>query len=561
MSVLQEFVVKLTADTDSFEKGMDKAGKASDVTAKRLERLKIGFATLGKAAVASATVLGAAMGYGVGEAIKLEKSNMRLFNSLINVGKGTEEAFNQVSSLAAEMSLLAGIEGDEIQNAFGQMVQITGDYEQSLTGLKAAIDMSAATGMDLNSTVRAIGMGMQGTTGMLSRYGVKIKEGADATEVLAEVTKRYAGAAEAMSLTLDGQMRTLKERIDGVAETVGIRLMPEVSDLLKLLGEAATFWEGMFKSNAFESFVVGARNVLKFVTEVVIPGIIFSAEYMWKSIQSIPEKFLRGGLLSAFGGETKKELGQMLQALMDEFVATEITLDEHKKRVEDNAKSYLKLKNGIKAAKEEQGEYYEVLEETKKQAFDEYMARMNAQAEAFTTNIDDATMVMTTGFQSLGEQLVATEGKMGEAWKSVAKAFLGSIIDAFMVRVSAQMALYTAQLFDPVLTVTAAAGLATSATQMTALGALKGGLTMFADGGIVNKATAGIFGEAGPEAIMPLKAITPLIREAINNTTNNGDLNVIVNAQTIDNNTRWDVHAKNIKLALKREGLRNGIGG
>jgi ribosome-associated translation inhibitor RaiA len=72
--------------------------------------------------------------------------------------------------------------------------------------------------------------------------------------------------------------------------------------------------------------------------------------------------------------------------------------------------------------------------------------------------------------------------------------------------------------------------------------------------------TPGIFGEAGPEAVMPLDRIQPIVNKAVQSslTTNVGGVVVQIAANKIDSNTNFDAVAVKIDKALKKLGKQRG---
>lgn len=84
-----------------------------------------------------------------------------------------------------------------------------------------------ATASDIVTKVYA------GNMGTLSRYGIIVKEGATATEALAEIQKAAAGQAETYGKTVAGQMDLLQNNLGDVKEAIGGALIPVIADLFK----------------------------------------------------------------------------------------------------------------------------------------------------------------------------------------------------------------------------------------------------------------------------------------------------------------------------------------
>ena len=60
--------------------------------------------------------------------------------------------------------------------------------------------------MDVAKAGELVGKVAGGNTGILGRYGIKIKEGATATEALGELQEKFSGQAKAYGDTTQGAM-------------------------------------------------------------------------------------------------------------------------------------------------------------------------------------------------------------------------------------------------------------------------------------------------------------------------------------------------------------------
>lgn len=91
---------------------------------------------------------------------------------------------------------------------------------------KAAMDLSAGLGIDLSSAAMLVGKAANGEVGALSRYGLKIAEGATQAETFAnalqKINGQFSGAAESKVQTFAGQLSQLKNAMSDLTEEIGM---------------------------------------------------------------------------------------------------------------------------------------------------------------------------------------------------------------------------------------------------------------------------------------------------------------------------------------------------
>jgi hypothetical protein len=112
---------------------------------------------------------------------------------------GYEQALKDATAAANAVGRSQG----DAEDAIGRMVQISGDAEGSIKNLSLAMDIAAARHVSLETAANAVGRTMEGNFTLFQRMGVPIRDGADATEVLAEAQKIFAGQAEANVTIMD----------------------------------------------------------------------------------------------------------------------------------------------------------------------------------------------------------------------------------------------------------------------------------------------------------------------------------------------------------------------
>lgn len=237
MSLLGNIWVKLGLRSDDFNKGMDKAHS-------RAEKFGTAVGKIG----AKMVLAWAAVGVAVTRMFKAsvdnyqqqEAANRKLQNALRNTGSAIGTNYDELKRYASELQRVNGFADDATMNAMATLTtfrSVQGDVFKAT--IKAAQDMAAFMGTDLNSAVQQLGKALEapemGLT-MLRRSGVvftkemtdgikaMVKEGKTYEAqllILEEVNKRFGGAAAAQAETAAGQWQRVKNAFGDLTEYIG----------------------------------------------------------------------------------------------------------------------------------------------------------------------------------------------------------------------------------------------------------------------------------------------------------------------------------------------------
>jgi len=152
-----------------------------------------------------------------------EKALRRLNLELNNLGLGFAQGF--ANEFVKTLSLATGIADDELNPALQKLLRTTYTLTDSQKLLSLAVDITKQTGADLNTVVNALTRAYLGDTKALARLnigytsaGLKGKEFAD---ILAELQKKYGGAALATQDTYATSIDRLKVAFDEAREAIG----------------------------------------------------------------------------------------------------------------------------------------------------------------------------------------------------------------------------------------------------------------------------------------------------------------------------------------------------
>lgn len=229
--------LSILADVDDLKKKLNTGSDEVEGFAGKLGEFgKKAAAAFAVAAAAAAAYAGKLAIDGVKAAIEDEAAQARLAKALENVTGATNDQIKAVEDQIYRMELAYGVSDDKLRPAYQRLALATGDLGKSQTALQLALDISAATGKDLEEVSNALGKAYEGNTGALTRLGVGLSTseikalGLDGT--MKQLAETFGGAATTQANTLEGQMNRLKVLFEETKESIGGGLLPIVKDLL-----------------------------------------------------------------------------------------------------------------------------------------------------------------------------------------------------------------------------------------------------------------------------------------------------------------------------------------
>lgn len=230
--------LSLLADVNKFLKGMDSADKSTkglnDKIGKYSKRMAASFAVVGAAAGAMAFKIGVDS---VKAAVEDEISQKKLAKALKNTTKATDKQVASVEDYVKKQQLQYGIADTKLRPALSNLARATGDITEAQKLNNLAIDISAATGKDLEGVSIALGKAYGGNFTALKKLGVPLDENLIKTKDFEGITKKltdtFGGSAQANTETFAGQLEILKQRFGEIQEGIGAKLIPKLQTLLE----------------------------------------------------------------------------------------------------------------------------------------------------------------------------------------------------------------------------------------------------------------------------------------------------------------------------------------
>lgn len=219
-------------------------------------------------AAAALTGLAAAATIATKAAAEDAKAQQLLALALRNSTGATDAQIAANEKYIATTERAAAVSDDQLRPALGNLVRATGDVTQSQQLLNLALDISAATGRDLESVSIALAKASQGQATALQRLGVPLDEAAVKTKdfeaIVSTLTDTFGGAAAAAADTFEGRMRRVSIAIDNTKENIGNALIPILERLIPVIDKAA-----LFMQNNTDIIVKAAAAIATFAAAIL----------------------------------------------------------------------------------------------------------------------------------------------------------------------------------------------------------------------------------------------------------------------------------------------------
>lgn len=241
--------LSLLADVQKFLDGMDKADKGTQTFSNKIGKyskaMVKSFAIAGAAAGAYALKLGVD---GVKAAVEDELSQKKLAEALKNTTGATDDQIKSTEGYIKKQQLAFGIADTKLRPALANLARATGDITKAQELNNLAIDISAATGKDLETVSLGLAKAYNGNIGALTRLGVPLDENIiktkDFDKATDELQKLFGGSAQANTETFAGQLSILQERFAEIQEDIGAKLIPKLKTLLENVNLVAKGFSG-----------------------------------------------------------------------------------------------------------------------------------------------------------------------------------------------------------------------------------------------------------------------------------------------------------------------------
>jgi hypothetical protein len=253
--------LSILADIDDLKKKLDQADSTVQQSSNKIGEFGK------KAAAAFAVAVAAAGAYatklaidGVKAAIEDEAAQLRLANALKAATGATDAQVKATEAMILKTSLATGVADDQLRPALQRLAVSTKDTVEAQKLLSLALDISKASGKDLETVANALGRAQDGNATSLGRLGLGLSKAELATlsftEIQTKLSDLYGGAAAANAETFQGKIDRLKVGFDEAKESLGVALLPQVEKFITFLNDT-----GIPTLNAFIAGLTGDEGL------------------------------------------------------------------------------------------------------------------------------------------------------------------------------------------------------------------------------------------------------------------------------------------------------------
>jgi hypothetical protein len=229
MAFLEKLQILISADAsgaarefnklgDAANKDLAKASGGLDKVSGKMVSVGSAVALGGLAAVGGFAKLAMASDEADREVKKLENSIKNSDQAFANNGKALTE-------VAAGLQKITKADADAIVGAQSLLVQMGATEDQTKSLSPLIVDLSQKMGISLDAAAKAVGKGLNGSTGALAKMGVQVDATAAKTDAGKAVFDALAGSvggfAQEEARSFSGQMAILKNNVGDLGEAVG----------------------------------------------------------------------------------------------------------------------------------------------------------------------------------------------------------------------------------------------------------------------------------------------------------------------------------------------------
>jgi hypothetical protein len=162
----------------------------------------------------------------VKEFMEAEQADARLGAALKITGQYSKESMESLKRMSETLQMTSIYTHDETESAAGLLMQLGNLSVQGVQKIMPHLqDFASSMGIDLVQAATLVGKTLGGTTNMLGRYGVVIKEthdkGVEFNEIMGQLNDKFGGMSQAIGDTLQGKLTQLKNNWKDLKEEIG----------------------------------------------------------------------------------------------------------------------------------------------------------------------------------------------------------------------------------------------------------------------------------------------------------------------------------------------------
>lgn len=269
-----DLLLSPVADKAAFQKIESEAKKSGESAGSSFDKgFSSGISNIAKAGAIAVVAAGAGIALafkkGVSAAIEQENAVNRLNTALQITGKFTKETSQSIQDYADSLERVTTFSGDAIISTAAYIQQLANLDSQGLKrATKATTDLAAALRIDLESAGALVAKAIDGNTGALGRYGIKVdatsSKAQNLANVLTAVEGKFGGSAEAQVNTYAGAITQAGGAFGKILEEIGKFIVesPVIVSLVKSSRDA--FFE-------VAASIAEFRKSFNLITDIINP--------------------------------------------------------------------------------------------------------------------------------------------------------------------------------------------------------------------------------------------------------------------------------------------------
>lgn len=325
-------ISKFSKESKEALEGVEKNSKSSlGGLRKSLNDSVEGFNGMTAAIVATAAAVGAFKLAGMAKdvivesvkvAVDAEKSFKGLETALQSAGNYSKEASDKLAAFGATLQSTTRYSDDDVNANLSLLESLTAlNADGLIVAQKAAIDLSAAFGIDLHAATMLIGKAANGEVGAFGKLGIKIEEGATASETFANTLKAlspHMGRAEKDAETFEVALAQLNNAYGDNFENLGNIIISneKVKESIQILRNVLVELANQIANNgkSIGDFVSSGLQLLISSIPIVInvmSGFISVVTKAYAGLQ------LYDGLIVSFAGKLVSVVAKYLEIVID----------------------------------------------------------------------------------------------------------------------------------------------------------------------------------------------------------------------------------------------------
>jgi hypothetical protein len=281
--------LSILADVDDLRKKLGDGSKEVEGFGSKVGDFgkKAGIA-LGVAATAAAAYAATLLIDGVKSAIEDEAAQAKLAGTLERVAGASKETVKAVEDYITKTALATGVADDKLRPAFDRLVRSTENVKGAQDGLNLALDISAATGKDVETVSAALGKAFDGNVTSLGKLvgGFEASElkGKTLADLMPTLTERFGGAAQEQAETFAGKMARLGVAFDEAKETAGSFILDGITPIITAFVDKGIPAIQEFAEEIGPKLKPIIEGVTKFVKEFLLPAFKDWYEFLYTKL-------------------------------------------------------------------------------------------------------------------------------------------------------------------------------------------------------------------------------------------------------------------------------------